>query len=109
MVAVYFTGGHRRTERWCGRASPGQPGQKGYLVSRLQALLGAGRLHLPRGREAAALTDELLTYELRVNGDGHARAGAFRVGTHDDLVTAVGLAVQVDAVDWPIPPRPSAR
>jgi hypothetical protein len=42
------------------------------------------------------LTDELLTYELRVDENANDRYGAFKVGTHDDLVTALGLAVQVD-------------
>jgi hypothetical protein len=95
VVAVYFTGGEDRKESWEGERLRVALG-KGYLVSRLQALLGTGRLHLPRGREAAALTDELVNYELRVSGDGHARAGAFRTGTHDDLVTSLGLAVQAD-------------
>jgi hypothetical protein len=102
VVAVFFTAGDQRTGTWDGdhlRVSLG----KGYLVSRLQALLGTGRLHLPRTHEAAALTAELLNYELRVDTDGHARAGAFRTGTHDDLVTAVGLATQVDPVGSPTP------
>lgn len=95
VVAVHFTGGEDRTESWDGEHLRVALG-KGYLVSRLQVLLGTGRLHLPRTREAAALTDELMVYELRVDANGHARAGAFKVGTHDDLVTALGLAVQVD-------------
>ena len=104
VVAVYFNGGEDRKESWDGdhpRVALG----KGCLVSRLQALLGTGRLHLPPGHEMEALADELLNYELRVDAKGHAKAGAFRVGTHDDLVTAVGLATQVDDVDWPAPPR----
>ena len=62
---------------------------KAYLVSRLQALLQSGRLHLPRTAEAEVLTDELLTYEIRVDKNANDRYGAFRVGTHDDLVTAL--------------------
>ena len=69
---------------------------KAYLVSRLQALLDADRLHLPQTPEATALVEELLDYEIRVDRNGHDRYGAFRVGTHDDLVTALGLAVQLD-------------
>jgi hypothetical protein len=94
-VPVTFTSGDRRTEKWDGsflRVSLG----KSFMVSRLQAMLGTGRLHLPKTREAEALTEELLDYELRVDADGQPRAGADRVGTHDDLVTAVGLAVQVN-------------
>jgi hypothetical protein len=66
------------------------------MASRLQVLLGSGRLHLPRTPEAGALTEELLSFELRVDQSGHERSGAFKVGTHDDLVTALGLAVQDD-------------
>lgn len=66
---------------------------KAYLVSRLQALLGAGRIHLPATSEARALAAELLGYEIRVDEKGTDRYGAFRSGTHDDLVTALGLAV----------------
>lgn len=95
VVPVTFTAGDRRTERWdggCRRVSLG----KSYMVSRLQAMLGSSRLHLPRTQETGVLTQELLTYELRVDQDGHERSGAFKVGTHDDLVTCLGLAVQVD-------------
>lgn len=103
VVAVVFTAGETRKETWegsCLRVALG----KEYLVSRLQVLLRTGRLHLPPGHEMEALAEELLNYELRVDAKGHAKAGAFRVGTHDDLVTAVGLATQVDDVDWPAPP-----
>jgi hypothetical protein len=73
----------------------GEPGE-GLAGLRLQALLQAGRLHLPRIDEAQALAQELLDYEIRVSEDANDRYGAFRVGTHDDLVTALGLAVQVN-------------
>ena len=67
----------------------------------MQALLQTGRLHLPRTSESAALSDELLNYEIRVDSNANDRYGAFRVGTHDDLVTALGLAVQVDILTGP--------
>lgn len=95
LVAVYFTHGDRRVETRDGGQRTVSLG-KAYLVSRLQALLQSGRLHLPRTAEAEVLTDELLTYEIRVDENANDRYGAFRVGTHDDLVTALGLAVQVD-------------
>lgn len=63
---------------------------KAYLVSRLQVLLQTGRIKLPRTGEAEALAEELLNFEIRVSEDAHLRAGAFKVGTHDDLVTALG-------------------
>ena len=91
-VACYFTHGDRRVEKDRHEITIG----KAYLVSRLQALLQTGRIHLPRTSEASALAEELLDYEIRVDQNANDRYGAFRVGTHDDLVTALGLAVQVD-------------
>ena len=58
------------------------------------ALLQTGRIHLPRTREAEVLAQELLDYEIRVNESSNDTYGAFRVGSHDDLVTSLGLAVQ---------------
>jgi hypothetical protein len=75
---------------------------RGWLVSRLQVLLQGDRLHLPTTAEARALAEELLEYEIKVDPDGDARFGAFRVGAHDDLVTALGLAVQVEPFEVPI-------
>jgi hypothetical protein len=91
LVAVYFTHGDRRkVER--GEVKLG----KAWLVSRMQALLQSRLLHLPRTAEAEALGKELLDYEIRVTEDANDRYGAFRVGAHDDLVTALGLATQED-------------
>lgn len=70
---------------------------KAYLVSRLQALLQERRLSLPpRHPEAQAMVRELKDYEIRVSDDAKDTYGAFKVGTHDDLVTALGLAVLED-------------
>jgi len=69
---------------------------KGYLVSRLQSLLQTDRIDLPRTAEAIALKEELLNYDIRVDPDGDAKFGAFRVGSHDDLATALGLGVLAD-------------
>lgn len=91
LVAVYFTHGDRRNEDG-GQVTLG----KAYLVSRLQALLQSGRVHLPDSSEARALAAELQDYEIRVSEDANDKYGAFKVGTHDDLVTALGLAVQLD-------------
>jgi hypothetical protein len=91
LVAVTFTHGDQYTEDASGRTA--RLG-KAYLVSRLQALLQTQRLRFPRTlAEAPALTQELLDYEIKVDQDANDRYGAFKVGTHDDLVTAVGLAV----------------
>jgi hypothetical protein len=91
IVPVFFTHGDRRSE-----SEEEIKLGKAYLVSRLQSLLQTARVHLPETREARALAQELLDYEIRVDENANDRYGAFRVGTHDDLVTALGLAVQTD-------------
>jgi hypothetical protein len=86
LIAVTITGTETLTQRgleW----SVG----KAYLVSRLQALLQTDRVRLPDTEEAHALVEELLDYEIRVSS-GSMVAGAFG-DRHDDLATALGLAV----------------
>jgi len=94
LMAVYFTHGDRRLEQ------EGPPRYvslgKTWLVSRLQVLLQTGRILLPKTAEAEALAKELMDYEIRVTEQANDTYGAFKVGTHDDLVTALGLATQVD-------------
>lgn len=92
VTPVYFTHGDRRTVEQ-GAVTLG----KAWLVSRLQALLQTNRLHLPDTEEARALAKELQDYEIHVDQNANDTYGAFKVGTHDDLVTALGLAVQVEA------------
>jgi len=91
--AVHFVAGTTYTktrERGGWRYSLG----KGRLVSRLQVLLQTGRLHLPADSpEAVALRREFADYERLVSDTGHATYGAMTASRHDDLVTAVGLAV----------------
>ncbi len=48
------------------------------------------------------MTAELFDYEIRASEDANERYGAFKVGTHDDLVTALGLAVQEDPTEYVI-------
>lgn len=50
------------------------------------------RIKLPRTAEADALTHELLNYEIKIDQNANDSYGAFKTGTHDDLVTALGLA-----------------
>ncbi len=85
---VYFNHGDQRREE-DGKIYLG----KAHLVSRLQVLLQSGRLHLPSSPEAERLAQELRDYEIEVREDANDRNGAFQVGTLDDLVTALGLAV----------------
>ena len=89
VTPVYFFHGDRRLID-----SAGVKLGKAWLVSHLQALLQTGRIHLPNTPEARVLAEELLDYEIRVDENANDKYGAFRVGTHDDLVTALGLAVQ---------------
>jgi len=92
-VACYFNHGDQRSDKEWNKVTIG----KAFLVSRLQALLQSHRLHLPKDHsEASALGAELLNYEIRIDENANDKYGAFKVGTHDDLVTALGLAVQVD-------------
>ncbi len=92
IFPVYFTYGDRRSVDERQQVSLG----KAWLVSRLQAMLQGGRLHLSPTAESQALAKELLDYEIQVDPDANDRYGAFKTGAHDDLVTAVGLATQED-------------
>lgn len=88
ITAVYFSHGDRRTkEGQCIRLG------KAYLVSKLQTLLQTSCLHLPQTAGSEQLAKKLLDYEIRVDEQANDRYGAFRVGSNDDLVTALGLAV----------------
>ncbi len=93
VTPVYFTHGDRRSEEWENGGLKVSLG-KAHLVSRLQVLLQTQRIHLPDTAEARTLARELQDYEIRVDEQANDRYGAFAVGTHDDLVTALGLAVQ---------------
>ena len=93
ITGVFFTSGDQCSVR--PRAKEGSVG-KAYLVSRLQALIQSRRILLPETDEARALAEELVNYEIRVSDNANMTAGAFRVGTHDDLVTALGLACLLD-------------
>ena len=103
LVPVYFTHGDRRAR---GDSSPWPVTLgKAWLVSRLQVLLQDQRLMFPATLpEREALVRELLDYEIRIGEDANDRYGAFRVGAHDDMVTAVGLACQEEVryIDGPL-------
>ena len=89
IKAAYLTGGmEARIERGITLYVP-----KDQMVSMLQVLLQTGRIHLPKTAEAEALKEELLNYEIRISDGGRDTYGAFRTGSHDDLVSALGIAV----------------
>ncbi len=74
-------------------ASPGDSLGKAYLVNRLQILLEQDRLDLPKGDpQITDMVEELKAYEIRIDTDANEKYGAFAVGSHDDMVTALGLA-----------------
>jgi|GEM_PF-209956 len=67
---------------------------KTQLVSVLVSVFDADRVELPgHSKETDAMVNELLNFEIRVSDEGRDSFGAFKVGAHDDLVTALGLAV----------------
>jgi hypothetical protein len=66
---------------------------KAYLVCRMQMLFQRDLLRLPpKHREAQVMAKELKDYEIRVTENANDTYGAFKVGAHDDLVTACGLS-----------------
>ena len=93
LTPVYLTGSDQATKGERGELRLG----KAVLVSRLQVLLQSERVHLPATAEAGILAQELLNYEIRVNENAAAQFGAFKVGSHDDLATALGLACWEEA------------
>jgi hypothetical protein len=64
-------------------------------VSRLTSLLETKRVRLRDTEQARAFTDELRDFEYRVTDSASLVAEA-RVGAHDDLVPALGLATLLD-------------
>jgi len=67
---------------------------KTQMVSSLVAVFDSDRIELPaRSKEFDAMVNELSSFEIRVSEEGRNSFGAFKVGKHDDLVTALGLAV----------------
>jgi len=92
-VPCYFNHGDRTTETEAHELLVG----KADLVTRMKVLLQSECLHLPETPDARLLSKELDEYKiLRPAPNANEIAGAFRIGPHDDLVTALGLAVLSD-------------
>jgi hypothetical protein len=84
----YVRGGYEQTGDVLGKA---------YLVSRLQVLFEQRTLSLPKhDLQIDAMVEELKAYEIRIDADANDKYGAFAVGAHDDMVTALGLACLED-------------
>lgn len=88
-VAVTITGGNVVTKEEDGYHVP-----KRDLVSTLQVLFQAGRLKVAAKLPQARLfVEELLNFQVKIDlRTAHDSYGAWREGTHDDLVLAVALA-----------------
>jgi hypothetical protein len=66
------------------------------LVSVTQVALQTGRLKIAsRLPEAATLTNELLNFQVKISLDAGESSGAWREGSHDDLVLALCLALWI--------------
>jgi len=88
VVSVYFNHGDQLVEDG-NSITLG----KARLVTQLQLLLQSGRLHLPQSPEAEILGKDLQDYEIQPDPAANQREGAFRVGSRDELVTALGMAL----------------
>ena len=63
------------------------------LIAGLQVLIQTSGLQIAGGlKHGAALTAEMAEMRVKVSGPGREQFGAWREGTHDDLVLAVALA-----------------
>lgn len=87
IVPIVITGGNEASEGSWGRHVP-----KRDLVSALQVLMQSGRLKVANGlAEGPTLVKELQNFKYKVTSSANATYGAWREGTHDDLVLAVAL------------------
>jgi len=67
---------------------------KSYMVSMIQAHLAGKRIKVAPGiLDAEAALQELEDYEVEITENMNEKYGAFKVGSHDDLVTALGLSL----------------
>ncbi len=88
LTAVTITGGATVSENGWSTHVP-----KRDLVSELQIGLQTGRLKIAQALpEAATLVRELLAFKVKITDNAHDTYGAWREGSHDDLVLALALA-----------------
>ena len=75
------------------------------LITGLQVLLQRGGLQIAAGlKHAPDLVAELAGMRVKVGSEGREEFGAWREGTHDDLVFAVALAWWAARKVYPNPP-----
>ena len=88
LVPVTITGAERAS-----RATGGWRVPKKELVVGLQVMLETGALRIAAGlREGETFVKELTGMRVKVSAGRHEQFGAWREGTHDDLVLAAALA-----------------
>jgi hypothetical protein len=89
-VSYYHNISDKLTPCACGR-NTNVP--KRDLVSTIQVLLQTKRLKIPTLLpEAHILLEEMTNFQVKISLAGHDSYGAWRGGTHDDLLLAVALA-----------------
>ncbi len=92
VEALMFVTGERLTDKgatW----SMG----KAYLVSRLMVVFEGGRVEIDQDHPLRdGIIKEAADYQVRIERAGRAKYGAMESGTHDDMITALGLAVLKD-------------
>ncbi|MQA88709.1 MAG: hypothetical protein GEU90_00540 [Gemmatimonas sp.] len=107
LVDITITGGDSVTSSGASYRVP-----KRDLVGLLQVLLQSGRLRFAAGLPLVdTLVRELLAFRVKISADtAHDSYGAWREGSHDDLVLAVALAAwyaekgQTGRVVWAMAP-----
>ena len=88
MMPVTITGGSAESSTKDGYCVP-----KRDLIVGLQVMLQSGGLQIAAGlADAGNLVKELMGIQVKVTPSGNEQYGAWREGTHDDLVFAVALA-----------------
>jgi hypothetical protein len=105
LMPVIVTGGEREThENGCHRVP------KRDLIIGLQVVLQREALQIAAGlAHAPALVAEMAEMQVKITPAGHEQYGAWRQGTHDDLVFAVALACWSAHKIHPHPPAGEER
>ena len=100
LLPAIITGGDRETNDGGYYRIP-----KRDLIVQLQVLVQCGALRIAAGLEhATTLVAEMQAMRVKVTPAGHEQYGAWREGTHDDLVFAVALACWAAKKVQPNPP-----
>ena len=91
LMAVTITGGERASR--ASRSDGGWKVPKRDLVVGLEVMLETGSLRIAAGlREGETFIKELTGMRVKVSAGRREQFGAWREGTHDDLVLAAALA-----------------